>query len=119
MAAVLRAPNQLCYYVFFFALFVTDFVHNVSANVSYGKEELLDIRTAITDLGLDKDFFLQQTRRTRHPLNTRQGQHPRYLQEEAAQVQRTKSRMPGLDPEKASEKLSKSLRKSLDFAHLK
>ena len=32
------------------------FVHNVSATVSYGKKELLDIRTAITHLGLDKYF---------------------------------------------------------------
>ena len=73
MASVLRVPNQLCYYVFFPALFVTYFVHNISATVSYGKKrpsdirtvithlgldkELLDIRTAITHLGLDKDFF--------------------------------------------------------------
>jgi hypothetical protein len=48
MTAVLQAPNQLCYYVFFPALFVTYFVHNSSATVSYGKKELLDIRTAIT-----------------------------------------------------------------------
>ena len=34
MAAVLRAPNQLCYCLCFFALFVTYFVHNVSATVS-------------------------------------------------------------------------------------
>ncbi|XP_055747628.1 transcription initiation factor TFIID subunit 8-like isoform X2 [Salvelinus fontinalis] len=40
-------------------------------------------------------------RRTRHSPNTRQGRHPRYLQEEATQVQRTKSRMPREDPEKA------------------
>jgi hypothetical protein len=38
MAAVLRALNHLCYYVGFFALFVTYFVHNVSATVSYGKK---------------------------------------------------------------------------------
>jgi hypothetical protein len=30
MAAILRSPNQLCYCVCFFALFVTYFVHNVS-----------------------------------------------------------------------------------------
>ena len=41
----------------FFAIFVNHFVHNVSATVSYGRKELLDIRTAITHLGLDKDFF--------------------------------------------------------------
>ena len=59
MAAVLRAPNQLCYVVFL-ALFVTYFEHNVSANISYSKKELLDIRTAITHLGLDKDFFFNK-----------------------------------------------------------
>ena len=58
MAAVLRSPNQLCYYVgFFVAIFVNYFVHNVSATVSYGRKGLLDIRAAITHLGLDKDFF--------------------------------------------------------------
>ena len=48
------------YYVFFFTLFVTYFVHNVSATISYGKKELLDIRTAITHLGLDEDFFFNK-----------------------------------------------------------
>jgi hypothetical protein len=43
--------------VFFSVLFVNYFVHNVSATISYGKKKLLDIRTAITHLGLDKDFF--------------------------------------------------------------
>jgi hypothetical protein len=37
----------------FFAIFVNYFVHNVSATISYGRKELLDIRTAITHLGLD------------------------------------------------------------------
>jgi hypothetical protein len=60
MAADLRAPNQLCYYVGCFTLFVTYFVHNVSATFSYGKKELLDIRTAITHLGLDKYFFFNK-----------------------------------------------------------
>jgi hypothetical protein len=69
-AAVLRAPNQLCYYVFIFALFVIYFVCNVSATISYEKKELLDIRTAITHLGLGKTF--SSTSRThrmyfRHP----------------------------------------------------
>ena len=65
------------------------------------EKELLDIRTAITHLRLDK-HFLQQTRRTRYSPNIQQGRHPRYLREEATQVQRTKSRVPGQDPEKAS-----------------
>ena len=55
-AAVLQALNQLCYFVCFFALFVTYFVHNVDATISYDRKELLDIRTAITQM--DKDFFL-------------------------------------------------------------
>ena len=57
MATVLRSPNQLCNYVFFPTIFVNYFVQNVSATVSYGRQELLDIRTAITHLRLDKDFF--------------------------------------------------------------
>jgi hypothetical protein len=61
MAAVLRAPNKLCYFVCFFALFVTYFVHNFAAPVSYDQKELLDIRRAITHLELDKDFFLNES----------------------------------------------------------
>ena len=45
-----------------FTLFVTCFVHNVSATVSYGKKYLLDIRTQITHLGFK--IFLQQGRPT-------------------------------------------------------
>jgi hypothetical protein len=55
MAAVLRAPNQLCYFVWFFALFVTYFVHNIAATVSYDWKDLLEIRTAITHPELDED----------------------------------------------------------------
>ena len=54
MAAVLLALNQPCYFVCFFALFVTYFVHIVAATISYDRKELLDIRTAITHLELDK-----------------------------------------------------------------
>ena len=67
-----RPTNCAIIVFFFFALFVTYFVHNVSATIFYGKKELLDIRTAITHLGLDKDFFLQQAGRTGHSPNTRQ-----------------------------------------------
>jgi hypothetical protein len=45
----------------FFTIFVNYFVHNVSATVSYRRKELLDIRTAITHLGLGKDFFNNNT----------------------------------------------------------
>jgi hypothetical protein len=58
MASFLRAPNHLCYFVCFFALFVTYFVHNVSTTVSYDRKELLYVRTAITNLELDKVFYL-------------------------------------------------------------
>ena len=68
------------------------------------KKELLDIRTAITHLGLRQRFFLQQARRTGHTPNTWQGRHPRYLQEEATQVKRTESRMPRENPQKANGK---------------
>ena len=60
--------------------------------------------TAITHLGLDKYFFLQQARRTGHSPNTRQGRQPSYLQEEVTQVQRTQSRESYKDPQKASGK---------------
>lgn len=58
MAAVLRAPKKLCCFVCFFALFVTYFVHNVDATISYDRKEILDIRTAITHLELDKAIAL-------------------------------------------------------------
>jgi hypothetical protein len=53
MAVFLLALNQKCYFVRFFTLFVTYFVHNVAATVSYDRKELLGIRTAITHLELD------------------------------------------------------------------
>jgi hypothetical protein len=90
--------------VVFFALLATYFVHNVSATVSYGKKELLDIRTAITHLGLDKDFFLQQAGGTGCTSDTRQGQNPRHWQEKETQVQRTQSGVPRKDPQKVSGK---------------
>jgi hypothetical protein len=60
-AAVLSALNQPCYYVCFFALFVTCFVHNVAATVSYDRKELLDIRTGITHFKLDEEFFFNES----------------------------------------------------------
>jgi hypothetical protein len=59
MAAVLRAPNELC--GFFLALFETYFEHNVYAIISCDRKELLDIRTGITHLKLDKDFFSNES----------------------------------------------------------
>ena len=56
MAAVLRAPNQLCCFVFS-ALFVTHFVHNISATISYDRKERLDSRTEITHLEHYKSFL--------------------------------------------------------------
>ena len=61
MAAILRSPNQLCYCVCLYALFVTYFVHNISATVSYDRKELLDIRTAIIHLVLEEDFFFNES----------------------------------------------------------
>ena len=55
-AAVLPVPDQLCYFMFFFVLILTYFVDYVSAIVSYDQKQLLDIRTAITNLNLDKGF---------------------------------------------------------------
>jgi hypothetical protein len=71
---VLWALNQPCYFVSFFALFVTCFIHNVGATVSY---EPLDIRTAISHLKLfeelvfnesDRRDILQTPTRPRSPL---------------------------------------------------
>ena len=103
MAAVLRAPNQLCYYVVFFVLFVTYLVHNVSATVSYSKKKILNIRTAITHLGIDKDFFLKKAR-AQGILQGQQGQHPHYMQEEETEAQGTQSGVPRKNPQKVSGK---------------
>ena len=55
MAAILLALNQPCnFFIFYSALFLDHFIHNVAANISYDLKELLDIRTAITHLELDK-----------------------------------------------------------------
>ena len=66
MADVLHSPNQLCYFVIFFEFCVTYFltywVHNVAATVSYVRKQLLDIRKAITHHGLEINFFLEQVR---------------------------------------------------------
>jgi hypothetical protein len=57
-AFLLRAPNQLCYCVCFFpALFVTYFIRNVSATISYDRKELLDIRAEMTHLVLYEDLL--------------------------------------------------------------
>ena len=37
------------------------FLHNVSAIVSYDWKELLDIRTAVTNLNLDEDFYFNES----------------------------------------------------------
>ena len=58
---MLSALNQLCYFVCFFALFVTCFVHNVATTISYDRKEFLDIRTGITHLKLDEEFFFNES----------------------------------------------------------
>ena len=45
----------------FFLLFVTCFVHNVAATISYDRKELLDIRTAIAHLKLYEDLFFSES----------------------------------------------------------
>ena len=59
-AAILLALNQP-YFVCFFALLVTCFVHNVAATVSYDRKEFLDIRTGITHTKLDEEFFFNES----------------------------------------------------------
>ena len=39
MAVVLSALNEPCQFVFFFALFITCFVHNVDATISYDRKK--------------------------------------------------------------------------------
>lgn len=52
IAAVLRAPEQLFYFVFFLVFLwdLTFFVHHIFANISY------DTRTAIMNLDMDEDL---------------------------------------------------------------
>jgi hypothetical protein len=83
LAAVLRAPNQLCYCVCFFTLFVTYFVHIVSATISYARKEHLDIKTVITHLVLDKDFPSGCEGFT---SDTRQGPNPRHSHEKETKI---------------------------------
>ena len=47
--------------IVFFVLFVTYFVHNVSASVSNDRKDLLDLRSAITHLVLDKDYLVNES----------------------------------------------------------
>jgi hypothetical protein len=42
-------------------LFVTCFVHNVAATVSYDRKEFLNIRTAIAHIKQDKEFFFNES----------------------------------------------------------
>ena len=65
MTTALSALNQPCYFVSFFALFITCFVYNVADTISssYDQKELLDIRTAIAQLKLDKEFFFNESDR--------------------------------------------------------
>ena len=67
------ALNQPCYLVCFFVLFVTCFVHNVAATISYDLKELLVIRTVITYFRLDSFSSMSQTGRIyyRHPTRPR------------------------------------------------
>ena len=76
MAAILSALNKSCYFVCFFTLFVTCFVYNVAATASYDLKELLDIRTAITHLRLDKEFFFNESDGRAILLTRDQGQIP-------------------------------------------
>ena len=64
-------------------LFVTHFVHNVAATVSYDGKELLDIRTAITHLELDSDSFFNESDAKDYP---RPGTNPRHQLEEMMEI---------------------------------
>jgi hypothetical protein len=64
-------------------LFVTYFVHNVAATVSYGRKELLDIRTVITHLEMDKYYYhlFLRVGQEGYTPNTRAGPPPRHSYE--------------------------------------
>ena len=81
MASVLLALDQLCYFVCLFRIVVTNFEHKVAATISYDRNELLDIRTAITHLELDKDFSLMSLTRRIYCF-PRKGTNPRHPREE-------------------------------------
>ena len=82
-AAVLRASNQLCFHVGFFALFVTYFVHNVSATVSYSKKIASGYQDIDHSPWLWQRLFIQQAGSTGYTAKTR------HWQEKATQIQRT------------------------------
>jgi hypothetical protein len=50
----------MLFYSFFFR-FVTCFLHNVAATVSYDRKGLLDIRIVITHLKLDEELFFNES----------------------------------------------------------
>jgi hypothetical protein len=60
----------------FITLFITHVVHNVAATVSYDQKELLDIRTAITHLEMDKSFFFNESEAKDTLLSGEQAQIP-------------------------------------------
>ena len=76
MTDVFWAHNQLFYFVCFFALFVTYFLHNVTATFSYDRKDILDIRTVITHFELDQDFFFNKSASKDIPLSRDQAQIP-------------------------------------------
>ena len=88
-----------------FAIFVKYFVHNVYATVSYGRKELLYIRTAITHLGLDKDFFYNKDN-AQHILQTpHRTDIPAICKRKRCKYRgQSAGWMPGQDPEKATGK---------------
>jgi hypothetical protein len=60
IAGVLWAPDQSCYFVFFF---YSDrnffFVHNISNMISYDWKQLLIIRSVIPNLNLDGGVYFK------------------------------------------------------------
>ena len=102
MAAVL-CPTNCAIMWEFITLFVTYFVHNVSATVYYGKKELLDIKTAIIHLGLDKDFFFNK-QEAMDLLQTPDRANIPVICKRRRRRQRTQSGMPREDPQEASGK---------------
>jgi hypothetical protein len=88
IAAILRTPDQLCYFVCVFAMILTFFVHKVSAIISYDWKELLDIRTVIINLDFGLGFLLQRVCGTGHTAHPGPGPNPRDSEKEEMALER-------------------------------
>ena len=83
LAAVLQAPNQLWYYVFFPRVICNLFCTECFCNRILQQKRASGYQDSDHSPRIRQIIFIQQAGRTGHSPNTRQSQHPRYLKEEA------------------------------------